>query len=75
MYYRLLIILLFLKHNDYNERIISLSMKDQRALHRFHFKCYYMQNKLKANVRFFVFFYLRCKLRFDAKEVASFLVI
>lgn len=48
-------------------------MEDQRALHRFHFKRYYMQNKLKANVRFF--FYLRCKLRFDAKEVASFLVI
>lgn len=50
-------------------------MEDQRALHRFHFKRYYMQNKLKANVRFFVFCYLGCKLRFDAKEVASFLVI
>lgn len=45
-------------------------MEDQRALHRFHFKRYYMQNKLSANVR--GFFYLRCKLRFDAKEVASF---
>lgn len=44
-------------------------MKDQRALHRFLFKRYLMQNKLST------IFLLRCKLRFDAKGVVSFLVI
>lgn len=73
MYYRLLIILLFLKHNDYNERIISLSMEDQRALHRFHLNVIIC--KISSVQMYGFVFYLRCKLRFDAKEVASFLVI
>lgn len=75
MYYRLPIILLFFKS------IMTIT----KELSRFPWKTNEPSTDFTSNVIIckisskqmygFLFFYLRCKLRFDATEVASFFVI